>query len=333
MRNMKSDSYQELVRLLRGHRVIIQTHDFPDPDAIASACGLKELLAFSGIPSEIAYFGRIEKINTKMILDVFELNIRDAEEFTDLTEEDYVITIDGQKDNSNFTDLTGTEVACIDHHPFVTEYEYPFLKHCITGACATIITRWIMEEGMPVSKELATVLLYGIKMDTRNFSAGVTHEDIVAFDFLNTLADNGIIYHLENSVLELSDLRAYGAAIENIAIFEEVGFSFIPFECPDGLIASVSEFILSLSSVSVAVVYAKRNGGLKFSVRSELPHLNAGKLLNLSLKEIGNGGGHMSMAGGIVFPERMYLLGDEHQTEGIIRERVMRVYHDMMKGN
>ncbi len=333
MRNMKSDSFQELVRLLRGRRVIIQTHDFPDPDAIASACGLKELLAFSGIPSEIAYFGRIEKINTKMILDVFELNIRNAEEFTDLTEEDYVITIDGQKDNSNFTDLTGTEVACIDHHPFVTEYEYPFLKHCITGACATIITRWIMEEGMPVSKELATVLLYGIKMDTRNFSAGVTHEDIVAFDFLNTLADNGIIYHLENSVLELSDLRAYGAAIENIAIFEEVGFSFIPFECPDGLIASVSEFILSLSSVSVAVVYAKRNGGLKFSVRSELPHLNAGKLLNLSLKKIGNGGGHMSMAGGIVFPERMYLLGDEHQTEGIIRERVMRVYHDMMKGN
>jgi len=326
---MKSDSFQDLVRLLRGHRVIIQTHDFPDPDAIASACGLKELLEYAGIPSEIAYFGRIEKINTKMILDVFDLDIRNAEDFTDLTEEDYVITVDGQKDNSNFKDLTGTEVACIDHHPFVTNYEYPFLKHCITGACATIITRWIMEEGMPVSKELATVLLYGIKMDTRNFSAGVTHEDIVAFDFLNAIADNEIIYHLENSVLELSDLRAYGAAIENIAIFEEVGFSYIPFECPDGLIASVSEFILSLSSVSVAVVYAKRNGGLKFSVRSELPDLNAGKMLNLSLNGIGNGGGHMTMAGGIVFPERMHLLGDEHQAEGIIRERVMQAYHSM----
>ena len=330
---MKSDSFQDLVRLLRGHRVIIQTHDFPDPDAIASACGLKELLKFAGLPSEIAYFGRIEKINTKMILDVFELDIRNAEDFTDLTEEDYIITIDGQKDNSNFTDLTGTEVACIDHHPFVTEYEYPFLKHCITGACATIITHWIMEEQMPVSKELATVLLYGIKMDTRNFSAGVTHDDIIAFDFLNARADTGIIYHLENSVLELSDLRAYGAAIENIAIYEEIGFSYIPFACPDGLIASVSEFILSLSSVRVAVVYANRNGGLKFSVRSEIPALNAGKMLNLSLKDIGNGGGHMSMAGGIIFPERMHLLGDEHQMEGTIRERVMRVYHMLMKEN
>ena len=34
----------DLIRLCQGHTVYIQTHNFPDPDAIASAYGLKELL-------------------------------------------------------------------------------------------------------------------------------------------------------------------------------------------------------------------------------------------------------------------------------------------------
>ncbi len=326
---VKKDSFQALTDLLRGHRVILQTHDFPDPDAIASACALKELLSYKGIQSEVMYFGKIEKINIRMILDMFDLDVKDAKEQKDLSESDYVVTIDGQKNNSNFSNLIGTEVACIDHHPFVTDHEYAFIRHEITGACASIITHWIMEEHMPVSKELATLLLYGIKMDTRNFSAGVTHYDITAFDFLNGIADVGQISHLDNSVLELSDLRAYGAAIENISIYDNVGFSYIPFSCPDGLIASVCEFILSLSSVEMAVVYAERGGGLKFSVRSEAPQMNAGRMLSMALKGIGNGGGHMSMAGGIVYPEQRAVLGDPYFMEAVIRDRILNAYHDL----
>ena len=326
---IKKDSFQALADLLRGHRVIIQTHDFPDPDAIASACALKELLSYKGIPSEVMYFGKIEKINIKMILDMFDLDVKDAKEQKDLSADDYVVTVDGQKNNSNFTNLIGNEVACIDHHPFVTDHPYAFIRHEITGACASIITHWIMEEHMPVSKELATLLLYGIKMDTRNFSAGVTHYDTTAFDFLNGIADIGQISHLDNSVLELSDLRAYGAAIESISIYDNVGFSYIPFSCPDGLIASVCEFILSLSSVQMAVVYAERNGGLKFSVRSEVPELNAGKLLHIALKGIGNGGGHMSMAGGLVYPDQRKTLGETRFMEAKIRDRILNAYHDL----
>lgn len=33
----------DLIRLCQGHAVYIQTHNFPDPDAIASAYGLQEL--------------------------------------------------------------------------------------------------------------------------------------------------------------------------------------------------------------------------------------------------------------------------------------------------
>lgn len=326
---MNSDSFDALVSLLSGHKVYLQTHDFPDPDAIASAVGLQKLLKWKGIDAEVCYFGRIEKSNTKMIVEHFHLDVRDASELENLSEEDYVVTVDGQKSNSNFSELTGREVACIDHHPWTTEYAYEFVKHKITGACATIVTKWIKNAGMPLERELATLLLYGIKMDTRSFSFGVSEDDIEAFAFLNRYVDSEFIRFLDNSVLELTDLRAYGAAIENIRIYDDVGFAYIPFECPDGLIASVCEFILSLAVVQVAIVYAERSGNLKFSVRSETSELNAGRFLNRALDGIGSGGGHVSMAGGVVFAEKRSLLGEKERMEFALHERFLKVYREM----
>ena len=43
MRDLK-----KLVTLCQGHPVYIQTHNFPDPDAIASAYGLQKLLEIYG---------------------------------------------------------------------------------------------------------------------------------------------------------------------------------------------------------------------------------------------------------------------------------------------
>jgi nanoRNase/pAp phosphatase (c-di-AMP/oligoRNAs hydrolase) len=55
----------ELVELLKGHRVFIQTHNFPDPDAIASGFGLQYFLGVHGVESDICYDGKIDKLSTK----------------------------------------------------------------------------------------------------------------------------------------------------------------------------------------------------------------------------------------------------------------------------
>ena len=65
--------YKKLIDLLRGHRVFIQTHNFPDPDALASAQGLKVFLRAHGIDSVICYEGNIEKISTRKMIDKFEI--------------------------------------------------------------------------------------------------------------------------------------------------------------------------------------------------------------------------------------------------------------------
>ena len=52
----------DLIELCKGHVVYIQTHNFPDPDAIASAYGLQRLLEIYGVESRLCYDGRIDKL-------------------------------------------------------------------------------------------------------------------------------------------------------------------------------------------------------------------------------------------------------------------------------
>ena len=59
---------EEILSYIKGKSVYVQMHNFPDPDAIASAYGMKKLLEAEGISAEIVYKGNIEKtVTSKMI--------------------------------------------------------------------------------------------------------------------------------------------------------------------------------------------------------------------------------------------------------------------------
>lgn len=291
------------------HKIYIQTHNFPDPDALASAYGLQQFLAAYGIEATICYDGKIEKVSTRRMLSVFNISAFQKDELPPMTLDDYIITIDGQKKNANFTDLSGDEIACIDHHPTYISCDYLYEDIRITGSCSTIITQYFKECDIPIDVNTATVLLYGMKMDTASFDRGVTDLDIDMFKFLHGIADNNILHSMYSNVMELNDLKAYGAAIENMKVFDYFGFVYIPFDCNDALIAMISDFILSLDVVEVSVVYASRDGGLKFSVRSEKPDIHAGTLISEALKDYGSGGGHKAMSGGVIPAENYPQLG------------------------
>lgn len=54
-----------LIDILKGHTVYIQTHNFPDPDAIASAFGLQQFLDFYGVHTTLCYDGKIGRLSEK----------------------------------------------------------------------------------------------------------------------------------------------------------------------------------------------------------------------------------------------------------------------------
>lgn len=103
--------------------VYIQTHNFPDPDAIASAFGLQELLKYRGIDSTICYKGKIDRYSTEKLRELLKIDLQNIEDLESvLTEEDEVILVDAQKGNSNIINMTGDEIICIDHHPVFEKY-------------------------------------------------------------------------------------------------------------------------------------------------------------------------------------------------------------------
>ncbi len=303
--------FMKLVELCRGHRVYVQTHNFPDPDGIASAYGLKKLLEIYGIESSLCYDGRIDKLSASKLLSTFQIRIFPYEALVkEMKEEDYIICVDTQKHSGNVTDFVGDEVACIDHHPTFVPVEYQYQDIRMTGACASLIAEYFARLGHRPDKNTATALLYGLKMDTLQFSRGVTELDIEMFRFLFPFCDHEKLAGLERNNMEFQDLKAYGAAIESIELYDKTGFSCIPFSCPDALIAILADFILSLVEVEVAVVYSYREDGIKLSVRSEDPKVHAGDLLYQALEGLGNGGGHRAMAGGFIPREKAAMLGN-----------------------
>ena len=50
---------EHILECIHDKHIFIQTHNFPDPDAIASAYGLKVLLEKKGIGKKIFYKGKI----------------------------------------------------------------------------------------------------------------------------------------------------------------------------------------------------------------------------------------------------------------------------------
>lgn len=316
--------FMRLVELCRGHRIYIQTHNFPDPDAIASAFGLQKLLELYEIKSELCYDGRIDKLSASKMLDVFQIQMHSYDNLRPkLRKDDYIICVDSQKHSGNVTDFVGDEVACIDHHPTFVEMEYQYQDIRITGACATLIAEYYELLGQKPEKDVATALLYGLKMDTLQFTRGVTELDIRMFGFLFFYSDQDKLSDIERNNMEFNDLKAYGAAIENIELYDNIGFSCIPFSCPDALIAILSDFILALVEVEVAIVYSYREDGVKFSVRSENDGIHAGNLVHDALEEIGSGGGHAFMAGGLIRREQMEMLG--RYPEDAIRDLFLKI--------
>ncbi len=314
--------FHDLVRLCKGHTTYIQTHNFPDPDAFASAYGLQELLREFGIHAKICYEGRVDKLSTQKMLHALEIEIYSYDEIRSvLSEDDYIICVDSQKNSGNITDFIGEEVACIDHHPTFVPIEYKYKDLRATGACATILADYYQQLGIVPSSHAATALIYGIKMDTLQFSRGVTRKDIEMYAFLFDYADKDLISDLERNNMEFNDLKAYGTAIENIKIYGFTGFSYIPYDCPDSMIAMISDFILSLVEVEVAVIYSRRPDGLKFSVRSERSDVPAGTFVHKALEGLGTGGGHATMAGGHIQTNDLPKLGNF--PDDFLRERFL----------
>jgi nanoRNase/pAp phosphatase (c-di-AMP/oligoRNAs hydrolase) len=278
----------------------IQTHNYPDHDAVASAAGLRHLLGTFGVETRIIYEGDIQRDSLRKMIELLEIPVTRSSECA-LEASKKIIIVDGCKGNKNVTDLVGEEVAVIDHHRVKATDDVPFVDiRPDHGACSSIIYSYYRELGVEVPRSIATALMIGINMDTALLTRGVGEADVQAYADLYPLADIRLQNTLLRNYIQTKDLDFYRYAINNVKIDRGVCFCYFPGGCNQNLLGILGDFFLSLEEIDFVILCAKNNGNINFSVRNEREEWNASLVIQNALRGVGFGGGHMDMAGGII---------------------------------
>jgi len=290
----------DLIEILRDEKVFIQVHDFPDPDAVASAFGLQAFFAHFGVSSRIVYETEIQRSALlKMITDL-TIEIAAIRDFR-MRPNDKIILVDGCKGNANVTDLIGDEIGVIDHHRSESPEDVEFSDiRPEYGACASIIASYFFEFDVPVPKDIATAFMIGIATDTQMLLRGASDKDLEAYYRCHGIADTRYVATILRNNIGMADLRYYHYLIGNLKYRGHVGFCHFPHGCDQNLMGILANFTLSVEEIDFAVLCAGNENGVCFSLRSENPALNAAKIIRSLVKGIGFGGGHQDMAGGII---------------------------------
>lgn len=308
---LESSVHMLIKSLSEYSKVYIQPHNMPDPDAIASSFALCELLKEYNVDAHIIYVNVIEKVNSKKMVEMFniKMSVKDSNFLS--RPDDYIILIDSQAGNSNITNIVGSAVAVIDHHTDLNnqDYSYKDIQENI-GACSTIIADYYRTLEFEPSMDVATALLYGIMNDTNNLTRNSHQRDLDNFYWLYGLSNLEKIKKLRMNEIGREDLNAYAKALETFEIYGNIGFVHIE-NCNDSLLGTISDMVYTIEGTAIVVSYARRPDGIKFSVRSGEKYIFADELIKYILQDKGVGGGHKEMAGGFIPQEELSFLANK----------------------
>jgi nanoRNase/pAp phosphatase (c-di-AMP/oligoRNAs hydrolase) len=284
-------------------RCLILTHNNPDPDALASAEGLKVLLEReAALPCTVGTGGVIGRAENRAMIRLLGLQVTPARrvKFSDF---DTVALVDTQPGTGNNPLPPGLDPAIvIDHHPRLEAPQVPpwLDVRAGLGATSSIVVEYLRRRGIPLEARLATALFYGIVSDTLDLGRNATDAEREAYFALLPLADLQVLSQIRVPDLSFKYYRALTEAIERAVVFGQdmasVALGTVPYpELP----AEIADFLLRGQGIYVAFCTGLFGGDLHLSLRSARPDLNAGTLIRQVAQPLGNAGGHESMAGGV----------------------------------
>src|SRR5256885_11630377 len=158
---------RKLLSVAKSHkRALILTHDTPDPDAVAGACGLAFLLDQAArVHAQAAYGGIIGRAENKALLKVLHLPIQ-AVGRLDARQYDLVCLVDTQPEVGNYSlAARAAPQLVIDHHP-ARPASLLSAFHDVggpAGATSTLVSQYLPAAEVVPGPALATALFYGIK--------------------------------------------------------------------------------------------------------------------------------------------------------------------------
>jgi nanoRNase/pAp phosphatase (c-di-AMP/oligoRNAs hydrolase) len=323
----------EGVRLRRLRRVLeevegtlaVVAHDNPDPDAIASAVALARIASAVGCAVEICYFGAISHQENRAFVNLLDLDLVNLADDDDPDDYGGFALIDHSRPgiNDGLPEDTPIDVV-IDHHPPRAPVEARFVDlRSDVGATSTLLVDYLRGLGIEPDDSVATGLLYGIRVDTKDFSREVTAMDFEAAAYLLPRSDADILEQVEAPSVSAETLEVIARAIRRRELRETVLTSNVRRLSDRDALAQAADQLLDLEDVRATLVYGFRDGTIYVSARARGTDLDLGETLRDAFDGVGSAGGHADMAGAQI---PLGVLGDAEGEEG--EEALAAIVHD-----
>jgi nanoRNase/pAp phosphatase (c-di-AMP/oligoRNAs hydrolase) len=293
---------EKLLQFLSGRkRILVVSHDNPDPDTLASAFALRDLVMKKlDADVTIGFTGIVGRAENRAMIQHIGIPLKKLDDL-DLSQFEATVLVDSQPHSGRLglPDAVKPDVV-IDHHPLHPESRklgfYDIQSRI--GATSTIITQYYMAEGIEMESRVATALLYGIKSDTRDLGRETSKYDLEAYLYLYPRANLKLISRIEYAEVPAEYFRIHNKAIDNATSFDGVVVSFIgDINNPD-IVAEMADTLVRLEGAHCALVGGYYAGQIFISVRTKDSQINAGKLVQRVVGKMGPSGGHGSMSAG-----------------------------------
>ena len=292
---------EKIGRIVSQKRVLILTHNNPDPDAIAAGWALKYLIRKKWkATAELAYGGLIARAENRALVRQLDIDIKPLDS-VDLREFDVFALVDTQPragNNSLPPHLKASIV--IDHHGvhksgLGADHADIRLGY---GSSATILTEYLLQAGLPIPRRMATALYLGIKTDTQNLGRHATEGDYNAAISLYPKVQLKTLSLIEYPDLARDYFVDFDRGLHDARIYGKVIFCDLGYLTNTDMVALMADFFLRFAEVSWSFVMGMNDSRLIFSLRTKRANYNTGQMARRMVKGLGTAGGHGRTGGG-----------------------------------
>ncbi len=307
----------KLKDLLVFSNIVIQCHDNPDADALASGFALKWYLEKNGKTPRFVYGGKFPVQKSNLVLMIERLGIP-VEFVTELDKPELLITVDCRYGESNVTRFEAENIAIIDHHQVTGQLPELSEVRSNYGSCATVLACMFKNEGIDYNEDLdiSTALYYGLMTDTNGFSEISHPADKDLRDEVKYRATDIVLF--KNSNISKDELMIAGDALKSAAFFDTYRYGLASAKpCDPNILGIISDMLLEVDAIDTALVYSILPFGVKISVRSCVKEVKASELAGFIADGLGGGGGHLIKAGGFLKKDLIEQKGIPYETESL----------------
>ncbi len=295
-----------LHEIIRGKRkVLIVTHNHPDPDALAAAFALKYLLQSKWkVGAIIASSGVVGRAENRAMIRHLKIDLRTLSEIN-LNNFRVVALVDTQPGAGN-NSLPRSIIPdiVIDHHVPVrarTRLAKYYDIRTDYGSTSTILAEYLRDAGITeMDRKVATALLYGIRSDTRDLGRGVNTKDVDACMHFYQRVLWRVLSQIEHPDVPRDYLSMLEKAISNARLYRDVVTLNLGHVEHLEIIAEMADLIVRTEGVKWVLSVGEFVGDVYFSLRTKKRRGSADRIAQKMVAGLGTGGGHEMLAGGKV---------------------------------